>query len=155
VLTNVALLHRANRQQEGRKLRLGQIAQDVTLVLLVVRATNEEVFAATFDDLGVVAGRHPVKTQPSRSIEEQVELDVAIALNTGIRGLALGVGRHERCDDVTFELVGVIEDVMINVEHLGNASRIIDVRDGATARVRHSAPQFQGGADDLVTLLEE
>ena len=67
------------------------------------------------------------------------------------RGVAGDEGRHH----VALELLGVVEDVVIDAEHLGDAARVVDVGDRAAARVRHAAPEFQRGADDLVTLLEQ
>ena len=60
--------------------------------------------------------------------------------------MALDKGR----DDVTLELFGVVEDVMIDAERLGDSSRVFDVRHRTATRVRDSAPEFQRGADYLV-----
>ena len=66
-----------------------------------------------------------------------------------------GVGRDEGSDDVTVELVGVVEDVVVDAQHLGDPTRVVDVGDRTTARVRHAAPELQRGAHDLVALLEQ
>ena len=73
----------------------------------------------------------------------------------GLGELSRGVGLDEGGDDVALELLGVVEDVVVDAEHLGDAARVVDVRDRATARVRDAAPELQRGAHDLVTLLEQ
>ena len=56
------------------------------------------------------------------------------------------VAFDEGGDDVTLELLGVVEDVVIDAEHLGDATRVVDVGHRATARVRDAAPELQGRA---------
>lgn len=85
--------------------------------------------AVSLFDLGVMAGGDGVKTQSMRALEEQVELDVSIALDARIRRLPGHVGRHEGSHDVVVELLGVVEHVMVDAEHLGHASRVIHVGD--------------------------
>jgi len=58
-------------------------------------------------------------------------------------------------DDVALELFGVVEDVVIDAQHLRDATRVIHVGDRAAARVRDAAPELQRGAHDLVTLLDQ
>ena len=82
---DVGLFEVANGQEQHGQLLFSQIPQDVTLVLLVIRAAHQEVAAVTTFDLRVMPGRHGVESQASRAIEEQVELDVSIALDAGIR----------------------------------------------------------------------
>jgi hypothetical protein len=56
---------------------------------------------------------------------------------------------------VAFELLGVVEDVVVDAEHLGDATRVVDVRDRAASRVRDPAPELQRGTHDVVTLLDQ
>jgi len=44
---------------------------------------------------------------------------------------------------------------VVDAEHLSDAARVVDVGDRATTRVRNAAPEFQGGAHDVVTLLDQ
>jgi len=102
-----------------------------------------------------MTGRHRIKTKALRTFKQQIELDVAIAFDTRIRRLSGDVSAHEGFHHVAFELLGVVEYVVIDTEHLRHAPSVVDVSDRAAARVRDAAPQFQGGADDLVPLVDE
>jgi hypothetical protein len=79
---------------------------------------------------------------------------VPIALDAGIGRRSFGVCAHERLDHVSVELLGVVKDMVIDAEHLGDPSRVVNVGDRATTGIRHAAPEFQRGADDFVTLFE-
>ena len=91
------------------------------------------MLAASLDDLGVMSGRDSVKAETCRSLEQEVELDVPVALDAGIGRLAGKVTLDEGRDHVTFELFGVVEDVVIDAERLGHSSRVVDVSDRAAA----------------------
>lgn len=58
-------------------------------------------------------------------------------------------------DHVAFELLGVVEDVVVDTERLGDPPRVFDVSDRAAARVRGSAPELECGAHNLVALFEQ
>jgi hypothetical protein len=154
VHAHLALFHGSDRQQQGSELLLTQVTEHVALVFLFVGPSGELVHAIVLEDLGVMSSRHCVKSQAAGAIKEHVELDVPIALDARIRRRAFDVGSHERFDHVSVELVGVVKDVMIDAERLGDSSRVVDVGDRATPRIRHPAPEFERGAHDLVTLLE-
>jgi len=155
VAAHLALGHGTDRQQQRRQLRLGQVPEHVALILLVVGPAHQEVGAVARTNLRVMTGRDGVETEPPGAFEEQVELDVAIALDTGVRRLSRGVSVNEGRDDVAFELLGVVEHVVIDAKYLGHATRVVDVGDRTAARVRHAAPELQRGAHDLVTLLDQ
>ena len=65
--------------------------------------------------------------------------------------VALDEGRHH----VALELLGVVEDVVVDAEDLGHPARVVDVGDRAAARVRDPAPELQRRADDLVARFEQ
>ena len=56
-------------------------------------------------------------------------------------------------DDVGGELFAEIEHVVADAELLRDASGVVDIGDGAAARIRIATPQLQRHAGDLVTLL--
>src|ERR1019366_3394393 len=102
-----------------------------------------------------MAGRHGVKAQTLRALEEQVELDMTVALDARVGRASRRVTGDEGRHDVTFELLGVVEDVMVDPEHLGDTARVVDVGDRTTARVRDATPELQRGANDLVPGVHE
>jgi hypothetical protein len=132
-----------------------EISKDVTLILLIVGAAHEIVHVVSVEYLGVVTGRYGIEAESSSAFKQQIELDVAIALNAGIGRLTRGVALDERCDDEPFELFGVIKDVMVDAENLSHAARIVNVANRTASRIRRPTPEFQGGAHHLVTLLDQ
>jgi hypothetical protein len=61
----------------------------------------------------------------------------------------------ERRHHVALELLGVVEDVVVDAEDLRDPPGVVDVADRATTRVRRAAPELQRGADDLVALFDQ
>ena len=55
-------------------------------------------------------------------------------------------------DDVGVEVVGEVEDEVVDAELLGDAAGVVDVGDGAAAGVALAAPQPHRHADDLVAV---
>jgi len=72
----------ARSQQQRGQLVFGEVAEHVTLVLLVVGAANEKVNPVAGHYPGVVAVAHRVEAESSGPLEEQVEFDVTVALDT-------------------------------------------------------------------------
>jgi hypothetical protein len=102
-----------------------------------------------------MAGRHGVKAQAESAFVECVELEVTVALNTGI-GRAPGqmVG-DEGVHDVAVEVVGEVENVVIDPENLGDPTSVVDVAHRTTARVADPTRQLERGPNDLVALTQK
>ena len=139
-LTNLLLGEVTDRQEKSAQDGFGEIAQDITLIFLGVGATAEEGSSLHLQNLCVVPRRHRVEAESLRALEEQVELDVPIAFDTGIRSETRGVISHERFHYELIEFVGVIKNVMIDTEHLGHPARVVNVGYRATARIRGPTP---------------
>ena len=60
-----------------------------------------------------------------------------------------------RRDDAELELLGEVEDVMVDPEPGRDPAGVVDVADRAAARVACPAPELHRGADDVVALLEQ
>jgi hypothetical protein len=76
-----------------------------------------------------MAGSDGVKSQSLGPFKEDIEFDVAVALNARVRAVPGGVTSNKWVDDVTIELFGVVKDVVVNVEHLGHSSGVINIGD--------------------------
>jgi hypothetical protein len=135
-------------------LLFGEIAQNITLVFLLVCPSHEFVSCAAREDLGVMARRYGIKAETPSPLKQQVKLDVPIALDAWIRRRSFNVGAHEWLDHVVVELLGVVKDVVIDAENLGDASCVVNVGDRTAARIRDAAPELQRGTNDVVTLFE-
>ena len=105
--------------------------------------------------LSVMTRGDRVETQPPSPLKEEVELNDAVALQTGVRSEPLGVVRHKRCDDRCLKLLRVIKDVMINTNGVGDSPGVVDVRYRTAARIRRTAPEFESDTHDLVARFDE
>ena len=81
-----------------------------------------------------------IEAEHRSPFEEQVELDVAIALDTWVRCAAAAVGVYEWLDDVEGELVAEVEAVVFDVELVRYPAGVVDVRDRTATGVRFAAP---------------
>jgi hypothetical protein len=122
-------------QQQHGELIFTKVAKHVALVLLIIGPAYEEVLVVPPNDLGVMTGSDRIKAKTHRTLEQQIELDVSVALNAGIGRLASEVALNKGRNDVPLELFGVVKDVMVDPERLGNSSSIFDVGDRAATRV--------------------
>ena len=100
-------------------------------------------------------GRQGIEAEPKRAVEEAAELEVAVALDAGIRRSPECVRLDVGGDDPLLELLGEVEDVVVDPEPGRDPAGVVDVTDRAAARVACSAPELQGGSDDVVALLEQ
>ena len=95
--------------------------------------------------------------------EELVELEVVVAEGAGDGGAAGEVLGDEGLDDVGFEAVLLVDEVVGDAEVLGYVAGVVDVVDGAAAaldRFGHAlvpgeaalVPELEGEADEVVPL---
>ena len=101
--------------------------------------------------LRVVASGDGVEPQTLRPFKEQVELDDAIAFNTGIGCQPSGVISDKGFDHGGLKLLGVVKDVVVDSEHMCHAPSVIDIRDRTTSRIAWATPQLQGDANHVVS----
>ena len=84
-------------------------------------------------DAGVMPCRHGVEAKSNSPVEESAELQMPIAFDTGIRGspegMCLGIGH----DDALLELLGEIEDVMVDPETSRHTPRVVNIADRAAS----------------------
>jgi hypothetical protein len=74
-----------NGQEQHVELLGGQVPQHVGLVLGGVGSTSQPRTVVAASDLSVMTSSHGIKAQPFGTFEEQIKLDMTIALNAGIR----------------------------------------------------------------------
>jgi len=101
----------------------------------------------------MVPGCHGVESEYVGSFEKSIELQMSIALDTWIRRHASCMIVHVRIDDGPLEVVGEIEDQMIDSELLSDATRVVDIAHAATSRVALATPETKGDSDDVVSVL--
>ena len=81
----------------------------------------------------VVAGGDAVGADLAGGDEELVELEVVVAEGAGDGGAAGEVLGDEGLDDVGLEALLLVDEVVGDVELLGDAACVVDVVDGAAA----------------------
>ena len=91
-------------------------------------------------------------SNPSASARRKaIELEVPVALDAGIGCPSGSVVGDIGLDDVAFEVLAEIEDVVLDAESICDSAGVVDVGNGATAGVGRAAPELHGDTDDLVT----
>ena len=144
---------------------MGQAEEEVGLVLGLVGWAGEDPASARLVKViaGVVARCDAVRADLAGGDEELIELEVVVAEGAGDGGSSGEVLGDEGLDDLGFEAVLLVDDVVGDVELLGYVAGVVDVVDGAAAALDcfgHAfvtgeaalVPELEGEADDLVTL---
>ena len=114
----------------------------------------------------VVAGRDALGADLACGEEELVELEVVIAERTGDRRAAREIVGDEGADDLVLEAVLGVDEVVGDVEVLGDAASVIDIINRTAAALDgfgHAGaaseaalvPELEGEADDGVSLCVE
>jgi hypothetical protein len=106
-------------------------------------------------DPGVVTGSYGVEAEADPPVEEAPELEVPVALDARVRRATGRVSTYVRSNDAALELLGEVEDVVIDAEAIGHPPGVVDVGNRAAARIRSTAPELHGGSDDVMALLAQ
>ena len=119
----------AQRKERVRQLLLGQAEEKVGLVLGQIGGALENPAAARRVELvhGVVAGGDAVGADGACGLEQLVELEMVVAERTG-NGRASGqILGDKGPDHIPFEALLLIDDVIRNVQVLGDAARVVNI----------------------------
>lgn len=159
------LLHFAEGKEGAGELVLREAEEEVGLVLGGVGGAREDPALAGLVVVVacVVAGGDAVGADLAGGEEEGVELEVVVAEGAGDGGAAGEVLCYEGPDDLGLEAGFLVDEVVGDVEMLGDAACVVDVVDGAAAALdgfRHSVvagqatlvPKLKGEADEGVAL---
>ena len=121
-LADCGLLHLAEGEEGAGELLLSQAEEEVGLVLGVVGGAGEDPAAARGVEVvaGVVAGGDAVGADLAGGDEELVELEVVVAEGAGDGRASGEVLADEGLDDVGLEAVLLVDDVVGDVELLGD-----------------------------------
>ena len=147
-----------HRKEQPAKLVLRQREQHVGLVLPGVDSLEELEPGRAAPYAGVVAGRDVVGVQEERPAKQEVELDLVVAGEAGVRSAAPVVLAAEVFDDVLLELALEVHDVVGNAYGLADAAGVVDVLDRAAALAGSGevaaldGPEAHGDAHDIVAL---
>ena len=151
VAPHLGLGQLAHRQQAAGQLLTAQDRQDIGLVLGPVPAPHQSAPApGRGDHAGVVARRHRVEAELAGPAQEAVELQVAVAVDAGVRRTPGGVGGHVGLHHPGVEVGREVEDVVGDAQLLGHAPGVVHVGHRAAPRVAGAAPQLHGGPDHVV-----
>ena len=101
-------------------------------------------------DASVMPSSHCVEAEQVGTFAETLELQVTIAFDARIRGEPLTVGLRVWIDHMGTEVVGEVENEMIDPELLSDATSVVDVGDRAAPRVAVAAPKPHRDTDDVV-----
>ncbi len=126
-LPHLRFAERAERKARVRELRLRERIEDVALVLALVQRFFQKPAPVFAFDAGVVAGHDRAAADQLRAFVKTLELQVAVAVDAGVRRRTALVGGNEAVDDLMSEVAGKVEYIVRNAEPLGHAARVLDV----------------------------
>ena len=129
----ILALELPERVYRVRKLLLRHGVENVALILGEVPCLFQHPSAVFRKELraGVVTGNDVFAAEGASALIQQLELHVAVAVDAGIRGLAVLVGADEPPDNVPLELVHEVENVELHAHRIGGVSRVLGVVGGA------------------------
>ena len=152
---DLGLRHLPDREPAPPELGLVEHVQHVRLVLGGVDGASQAPPGGGGGTADVVAGGDDLDAELGGAVEERAELDVPVARDARVGGGPGGVGVDVGIDDVAVEAVAEVEDVVVDAELLGDPAGVVDVGDGAAARVLRPSPQLEGHTDHLVALVAQ
>ena len=119
----------ADGKQQMRELALRHLVEHIALILVRVHAAQEQVTArrSVEADAGVVPGGNIVEAVVERPVEHRTELQLAVAVQTGVRGAARAVFRDKMPHDLAAEKVAQVEHLMGDAHLRGDARGLLDV----------------------------
>ena len=150
-------------EKRPRQLLLRQLAEEIALILVAVDTRQQAVMLRAVgrrDALppAIVSRRHEIGPQPQRLLQENVELDLAVAQHVGIgRAPPFVLGEHV-IDHPPPVLLREVDDVEGNVEPPGDQlgeHAVVVPRAVAFERTRRIVPVNHEEAHHLVALLFE
>ena len=155
-LADGGLLHLAEGEEGAAELLLREAEEEVGLVLGLVGGAGEDPALARLVEVvaGVVAGGDAVGADLAGGGEELVELEVVVAEGAGDGRAAGEVLADEGLDDVGFEALLLVDEVVGDVELLGYAAGVVDVVDGAAAALDGFGHALVSGEAALIPELE-
>ena len=119
----------ADGKQQMRELALRHLVEHIALILVRVHAAQEQVTArrSVEADAGVVPGGNIVEAVVERPVEHRAELQLAVAVQTGVRGAARAVFRDKMPHDLAAEKVAQVEHPVGDAHLRGDARGLLDV----------------------------
>jgi hypothetical protein len=115
------------------KLLLRQYSQNIRLIFERINCTVQLDPARSMLDLGVVPGRHCVKTQSERAVKDGTELDFLVAAQTRVWSSSLLIFRVKVIHHAFGEFRGKVPDIKRDSKFVCNSSCISSVVEGATS----------------------
>ena len=100
-----------------RQLFLRQVIKHIALILGLVQCFQKMIATVvSFFDTRIVARDDHVALKDLRALIELSELEIAVTVDTGIRGPSVFVGINELADDLFLEFFLEVENVIRDAE---------------------------------------
>ena len=157
LLADLGLFGVADREETAIQLVAREHAEDVGLVFLGVGGSAE---VALVVDNCVMPGGDSIEAQGHRAVQQRRELDLLVAAQARVGGLAVFVGPHEVVDDFCLEAVGEVPHVKRDAQVVAHSARVGGVFQrtaaaGGLARLLRVLAQRKVHAHDVVARLHQ
>ena len=145
------------RKPQPGQQRAGKAPQEVGLILGRVTSPEERRLPAHDPGPHVVSGSDGIAPEQLSPPQQVPELGVGIAPDAGVGRASARVLRDEVVDDVAGELLLHVEDVVGDVQRIGDPARVHDAVESAAgarrSRLLLVAERLHGRTDEPVALL--
>ena len=136
---------------------LGELVEDVALILAAVAPPQETIFFCVFIEIhaGVVAGGQIVVPQQQRPLQKSAEFQAAVAVDAGVGSAAGAVFGNEVIHYVAGKALRFIEHIKLHAQSVGHAAGVGGVIGRAAGALHLAGIQPQHGAVAGIALLHE
>ena len=119
----------SEREKRVRKLKLRERIEHIALILCFVNTLFKKKATAAFVKFinCVMPGCNIVMLKLQRPFEQLIKLEVAVAVNAGVRRCAFLINVNEFSDNLFSEIIGKIENIKRYAELIGNTARILGI----------------------------
>ena len=134
------------------ELILGKAEKEVGLIFASVGRPrkNPAVTALVEVVAGIVAGGDFCGTYLPGSQQELIELEVIVAERTGDRSPAGQILADKGLDDISLETILLVDQVIRDVQPVGDAAGVVNIVDRATAALHGLRHAFVAGKTALI-----
>ena len=123
----------AEREHRAAELGRGEHGEHVGLVLALIHAADQPGLAGAGVDAGVMTGADGVEAERDGPVEHGRELDLLVAAQARVGGVAPGVLGDEVVDDIGGESLGHVPHVERDADHVGGPAGVASVFERAAA----------------------
>ena len=109
------------------QLLLRQHIQHITLIFAFIQGFFQDIPAILFLNPGIVPGDNGLTAQLPSPLKEAFKFQIAVTVDTGVRGRSALICGSESVDHLNLEVSGKVEHIVRDAQASGHASGILHI----------------------------